>query len=116
MSAPAPFTVKAPELKLALPAMAGEPISVSLQPEGNPDEGLMVRFTVLECVRRPLVPVMVSVNVPVDAVLKVETLIVDEPEPLSDVGLNIALAPVGTPLTLRFTVPAKQPTALTLPV
>ena len=52
----------------------------------------------------------------VDAVLKVETLIVDEPEPLSDVGLNVALAPVGTPLTLRFTVPAKQPTALTLAV
>src|SRR5438477_284237 len=106
MSAPAPFTVKAPELKLALPAMAGAPISVSLQPEGKPDEGLMVRFTVLECVRLPLVPVMVSVNVPVDAVLRVETLIVDEPEPLSDVGLKLAVAPAGNPLTLRLTVPA----------
>ena len=76
----------------------------------------MVKLTVLECVRLPLAPVMVSVKVPVDAVLEVETLNVDEPEPLTEVGLNVAVAPVGTPLTLKLTVPRKQLTAPTLAV
>jgi hypothetical protein len=32
------------------------------------------------------------------------TVSCDEPEPATDVGLNEALAPEGTPVTLRFTV------------
>jgi len=76
----------------------------------------MVRLTVLECVRLPLVPVMVRVNVPVDAVFVVEMLNVDDPELLTEIGLNVALAPAGTPLTLKLTVPRKQLTALTLVV
>ena len=116
MSAPSPFTVKTPLVKLALPGLAGEPISVSPQPEGRLVLGLMVRLTVLECVRLPLTPVIVSVNEPLEAVLVVEMLSVDEPEPLIEPGLNVALAPEGNPLTLKLTVPVKPLAALTFAV
>ena len=58
-----------------------------------------------ECDRLPLVPVMVSVYVPVGVVVDVETVSVELPEPETDDGLKLAVAPVGNPLTLRFTVP-----------
>jgi hypothetical protein len=76
----------------------------------------MVRFTVLACVVLPLVPVIVSVEPPVDAVLVVEMLRLEEPETLMEVGLNCPVAPLGNPLTVRFTAPAKQPTAPTFAV
>src|SRR5260370_41064962 len=108
MWVPRPFPVNAPERRMALPPSPGVRLSGSLQPAGRFVLGLMVRLTVLECVRLLLVPVMVNVNVPVDAVLVVEMLKVDEPEPLIEVGLNVALAPVGTPLTLQLTFPRKH--------
>lgn len=114
MSAPLPFTVKVPLLKLALPAMAGEPMSVSLQPEGNPVVcGLTVRLTVVACDKLPLVPVMVNVYVFAGVELLVETLRVDDPGALMEVGLKVPAAPVGNPLTLRLTLPTKQPAAPT---
>jgi hypothetical protein len=58
---------------------------------------------VVECEKLPLVPVIVSVYVPV-AVVAVETVSDEVPEPATDVGLKVAVAPVGNPLTLRFTV------------
>ncbi len=61
-----------------------------------------VKLTVVEWVVVPLVPVMVSVEL-----LRLVTLMVrvDVPEPATDVGLNVAVAPRGTPETLRLTVP-----------
>lgn len=69
---------------------------------------MMLRLTVVECARLPLVPAMVRVNVPVVTVLRVETFSVEEPAPpLIEVGLKLPLAAFGNPLTLRLTVPAK---------
>jgi len=40
-------------------------------------------------------------------VVAVETVSIEFPEPASDVGLKLAVAPVGKPLTPRLTVPVK---------
>jgi hypothetical protein len=41
---------------------------------------------------------------------------VEEPEPVTEVGLKLALAPAGKPLTLKFTTPVKPPDAVTVAV
>jgi len=46
----------------------------------------------------------------------VVTLMVLFPEPVIEAGLNVALAPEGSPLALKFTVPAKPPDAVTVAV
>ena len=61
---------------------------------------------VVEWVRAPLVPVMVSVEVPVGVVPAVVTVSVEGPLPLMVAGEKLAVAPVGKPLALRVTVPA----------
>ncbi len=68
--------------------------------------------TVAVCDRLPLVPVIVSVYVPAGVVVAVETVRVELPEVVTDAGLKLAVAPVGSPLTLRFTVPVKPFRAL----
>jgi hypothetical protein len=69
------------------------------------------RETAAVCLRDPLVPVIVRVNVPVGVVLAVVTVIVEEPEPVTEVGLKVALAPDGSPLALKVTAPANPFTA-----
>ena len=64
----------------------------------------------------PLVPVIVMENVPVGVVLLVLTVIVEEPDVVTDVGLKLALAPVGNPLALRLTVPVKPPDGVAVAV
>ncbi len=73
---------------------------------------LTTSVTVVECVRLPLVPVIVSVYVPAGVVEAVETDKVEFPEPATEVGLKLPVAPLGKPLTLRFTVPVKPFTAV----
>src|ERR1700732_3271331 len=63
------------------------------------------REVVVECVRLPLVPVMVSVDVPTGVVLAVVTVSVEVPLPLIVAGEKLAVAPVGNPLAPRVTVP-----------
>lgn len=74
------------------------------------------RVTVVECTRPPLVPVMVSVKLPDGVVVLVLTDIVDEPEPVTEVGLKLALAPAGNPLTLKVTLLANPPEPVTVAV
>ncbi len=59
----------------------------------------------------PLVPVIVIVNVPVEVVLAVVTVMVEDPEPVTEGGLKLALVPVGNPLALKVTVPLNPPRA-----
>jgi hypothetical protein len=66
--------------------------------------------------RLPLVPVIANVYVPVGVVVAVVTVSVDVPEPLTEVGLNVPVAPVGKPVTLNVTVPLKPPVAATVGV
>jgi hypothetical protein len=63
------------------------------------------RLGAVECVRLPLVPVMVSVDVPTGVVLAVVTVSVEVPLPLIVAGEKLAVAPVGNPLAPRVTVP-----------
>ena len=74
------------------------------------------RVVVVECVRLPLVPVMVSVDVPAAVVLAVVTVSVEVPLPLSVAGEKLAVAPVGNPLALRVTVPVNPLSAPTVTV
>jgi hypothetical protein len=51
--------------------------------------------------------VIVSVNVPLEAFLAGEIVRVEDPDPVTEAGLNVAVVRLGTPLTVRFTVAAK---------
>jgi hypothetical protein len=66
---------------------------------------LTFKVTVVVCVSEPLVPVIVSVEAPTGVVEVVVTVSVDVPEPVTDVGLNPAVAPAGNPLRLSPTAP-----------
>jgi hypothetical protein len=50
--------------------------------------------------------------IPAGVVVAVETVSVELPEPATDVGLKLAVARVGKPLTLKFTVLVKPFKAL----
>jgi hypothetical protein len=71
---------------------------------------------VVECARVPLVPVMVSVEVPTGVVLAVVTVSVEVPLPLIVAGEKLAVAPVGNPLAPRVTVPVNPFSAPTVTV
>jgi hypothetical protein len=66
----------------------------------------MVRVTVVEWTNAPLVPVMVSVRLPVVALLLTRTDRVEDPEPVTEVGLKVGVTRAPNPLTVRFTAPA----------
>ena len=65
------------------------------------------RLTVAVCVVLPLVPVIVTVDVPAGAVLAVVTVSVEVPDPVTVAGEKLAVAPLGNPLALSVTTPAK---------
>ena len=44
------------------------------------------------------------------------TVMVEEPDLLIEAGLNVAVAPVGSPLALNATVPENPPDGVTLTV
>ena len=64
----------------------------------------------------PLAPVIVNGYVPVGVVLMVVTVMVEEPDVVTDAGLKLALAPDGSPLALKVTVPVKPPAGVTVAV
>ena len=72
--------------------------------------------TVVEFCKLPDVPVKVTVYVPDGVEDDVDTLIVEVPDPVTDVGLNVAVAPVGNPLALSATLPLNPLKAVTVPV
>jgi len=59
---------------------------------------------------------MVRVEVPVGVVLLVVTVIDEDPEPATEGGLKLALAPAGKPLALKATVPLNPPVGVTVTV
>ena len=78
--------------------------------------GFTTRVTVAAWLRVPLVPVIVRVELPVGVVLAVVTVMVEEPEVVTDVGLKLALAPAGNPEALKLTVPVNPFNAATVTV
>jgi hypothetical protein len=65
--------------------------------------------TVADLDRLPLAPLIVNVYEPTDVAFVVETFSVDVPEPLIEVGVNVAVAAFGSPATLKLTVPLFAP-------
>ncbi len=59
---------------------------------------------------------MVSVKFPPGVELAVVTVIVEEPEPLTEGGVKVAAAPTGSPLTLSATLSLKPLRAVTVAV
>ena len=59
---------------------------------------------------------MVTVYMPAGVEDDVDTLTVEVPDPVTDVGLNVAVAPVGNPLALSATLPLNPLKAVTVPV
>jgi len=90
--------------------------STLMTPPPEPTTPLTVRVTVVEWLRVPLVPVTVSVGLPVGVLLLVCTVKVALPEPVTEVGLNVPVAPLGNPLTLKLTAPVKPFSAPTFTV
>jgi len=76
----------------------------------------MVKVTVLECDSEPLVPVIVTVNVPLGPLREVLTENVELPEPVTLVGENEPVAPLGNPLLLNATFPVNPLMADTVTV
>jgi hypothetical protein len=102
--------VEAPVVPLLTVMLVGE--SEIVKSAGG--AALTTKVTVVECTRLPLVPVTVSVYVPAGVAVLVVTDIVDDPEPVTEVGLNEALAPAGNPLPERLTVPPNPPDPVTV--
>src|SRR5271165_3455489 len=61
--------------------------------------------TLVVCVRLPLVPVMVTVDVPTGVVPLVVTVSVELPDPVTVAGTKFAVVPAGNPLALSVTTP-----------
>jgi hypothetical protein len=57
---------------------------------------------------------MVRVELPTGVLVLVVTVIVDDPVPVTVVGLKVAVAPVGSPLALKVTTPLKPPDGVTV--
>jgi hypothetical protein len=72
--------------------------------------------TVVVCAKLPAAPRMLSVKVPVEVRLVVLTFRIEEPDPVTDAGLNVADAPWDNPLTLNATLPEKPFAAAMLTV
>ena len=77
---------------------------------------LMVSVTGAVRVWSPLVPVIVNGKVPVGVVGLDVIVIVEEPDVVTDGGVKLAVAPAGSTLTLRATVPVKLPEGATVTV
>src|SRR5262244_992627 len=63
------------------------------------------KLTVVACVKLPLVPVIVSVDVPTGVLPVVVTVNVELPLPVTDAGEKLAVVPAGNPLAPSVTTP-----------
>jgi hypothetical protein len=80
------------------------------------DAAVTLKPTVVERDSAPLVPVIVSVELPVGVAPDVATVSVAFPDPVIDPGENDTVVPPGCPDTPRLTAPAKPLSAPTVTV
>jgi hypothetical protein len=114
---PAPFTKNVvPLAKLAFPAKPTDPTSPSDQTAGSVETVTprTVREIAAALVKLPEVPLIVTVTVPVAAVLLAATVNVLVPTVLA--GLNDAVTPLGRPDTDKLTLPLNPFCGLTVTV
>jgi hypothetical protein len=77
---------------------------------------LSASVTVAVLLTPPLEPVMVSAELPPSVAAVVVTVSVLVPDPEMDVGLNVAVAPLGSPVTASAVDPGSVPVAVTVTV
>ena len=103
---PATFAVmvEVPELPLATVMALGDAVIAKIAV-------VAVSLTVVVCVMPPPLPVTVSVYVPFAVVVSTSRVKVEVPEPGAaiDVGLKLAVTPVGWPVTVKATAESKPP-------
>src|SRR5688500_6382831 len=76
--------------------------------------GFTVRYDVIDRTSAPLVPVIVmEIGLPATLAPVVVTVRVAGPEPMTDGGLKVAVAPFGSPEADKVTAPAKPLTGWT---
>lgn len=84
----------------------------------NSGLAVTVRVTLAVSIVEPLVPVTVMVTAPTLAVLVAVNVSVLPPDPVTEVGLKLAVTPAGRPLTVNATAllkPLNAPTVTLLP-
>src|SRR5689334_10505848 len=98
------------ELPVAV-ACSKPPSTMSSDPPPPPPDVVTVNETVVVCVTPPPVPVTVTLYVPAGVEAPAVMVIVDEPEPGAaiDVGLKLAVAPLGRPLAESDTAALNPP-------
>jgi hypothetical protein len=74
------------------------------------------KLTVVVCVTLPLIPVIVSVDVPTGVLPVIVTVKVELPVPVTVAGEKPAVAPAGNPLALSAMEPEKPENAVVLTV
>jgi len=74
------------------------------------------KLTVVLCVKLPLTPVIVNVDVPTGVLPVVVTVNVELPDPVTVAGEKPAVAPAGNPLALRAMEPENPAVAVVLTV
>ena len=73
-------------------------------------------MTVVDCCKLPDVPVKVTVYMPAGVDVNVDMFTIEVPDPVTDVGLKLAVAPTGNPLALSATLPLNPSSAVIVPV
>ena len=101
------------ELAIGVPIPTKSMLITPLEPPPA-TAAFTTRDTVVVCVVEPLIPVIVSVKLPVGVLAAVVTVSVELVPAVIDVGLNEEIAPVGKPLALSATLLPKPFRALTL--
>ena len=76
----------------------------------------MLSVTLAEFCKLPDVPVMVIGYVPAAVELDVVTVTVEVPDPLTEAGLKLAVAPVGNPPAVSATLPLNPLSAVIVAV
>jgi hypothetical protein len=74
------------------------------------------KLTVVVCVKLPLVPLIVNVDVPTGVLPVVVTVNVELPVPVTVAGEKLAVAPAGNPLKVKPIEPEKPAVAVVLTV
>ena len=80
-------------------------VSVLMKPAPAEMGTATTSVTLAECLKLELVPAIKTGKLPPGVVKPVETVRVVIPEPVTVVGLKLALTPAGNPLVLKLTVP-----------
>jgi len=103
----APLVTAVEIVEVALPPCTAETLEGAALIEKSFGGGgaVTVSVTVVACVALGAVPLIVSGYVP-GAAVPAPTVSVELPPAVTEVGLSVAVAPAGAPVTVRFTVSA----------